>query len=98
MHLRLDQWRVEADEFAREEQHKKKKAKTGKNAEEISDLTTASTIRSLNLVNSKLSPREQYRLIRLLKPPKTFNAPCRYGGGAPVLVCSYAWNRKASRQ
>ncbi len=43
MHLRLDQWRVEADEFAREEQHKKKKAKTGKNAEEISDLTTAST-------------------------------------------------------
>ena len=43
MHLRLDQWRVEADEFAREEQQKKKKAKTGKNAEEISELTTAST-------------------------------------------------------
>ena len=43
MHLRLDQWRVEADEFATEEQHKKKKAKTGKNAEEISDLSTAST-------------------------------------------------------
>ena len=43
MHLRLDQWRVEADEFAREEQHKKKKAKTGKNAEEISALSTAST-------------------------------------------------------
>jgi hypothetical protein len=43
MHLRLDQWRVEADEFAREEQQKKKKAKTGKNAEEISDLTTASS-------------------------------------------------------
>ena len=43
MHLRLDQWRIEAAEFAREEQHKKKKAKTGKNAEEISDLTTASS-------------------------------------------------------
>ena len=44
MHLRLDQWRVEADEFAREEQHKKKKAKTGKNAEEISDLQPVSRI------------------------------------------------------
>jgi hypothetical protein len=43
MHLRLDQWRVEAAEFAREEQHKKKKARTGKSAEEISELTTAST-------------------------------------------------------
>jgi hypothetical protein len=43
MHLRLDQWRVEADEFARDEQQKKKKAKTEKNAEEISELTTAST-------------------------------------------------------
>ncbi len=43
MHLRLDQLRVEAAEFAREEQHKKKKAKTGKNAEEISELTTAFT-------------------------------------------------------
>ena len=60
MHLRLDQWRVEADEFAREEQHKKKKkkkkkkTKTGKNAEEISELTTAST--SVEDTTPPLSP------------------------------------------
>ena len=44
MHLHLDQWRVEADEFSRKEQHKKKKAKTEKNAEEISDLTASTTV------------------------------------------------------
>jgi hypothetical protein len=62
MHLRLDQWRVEANEFAREEQHKKKKKmkkkkkkkKTGKNAEEISELTTAST--SVEDTTPPLSP------------------------------------------
>ena len=54
MHLRLDQWRVEADEFSREEQQKRKKAKTGKNAEELSDLTPSTTVEDITTAPSPI--------------------------------------------
>ena len=44
MHMHLETWRTAAAEFAEDQLQRKKKSKTGKNSDGLSDLTTSTTV------------------------------------------------------